>query len=48
MKTFKLLIILSFLAVLLTACGGKIVNKMSPPDDAPTCRIEAVDRVAQG
>ena len=44
MKTFKFLICVSVMTVLLTACGGKVPKNMSAPENAPTCKIEAVDR----
>jgi len=47
MKYFKLLICVFCLAILMTACGGKVRKKMSAPDEneIPTVKIETVDHV---
>ena len=43
MKRSKMMVCVICLAVLTTACSGKIRSKMSVPDQVPVVKIESVD-----
>ena len=47
MKYFKLLICVFCLAILITACGGKVRKNMGDPGEVPSVKIETVDQVMQ-
>jgi len=47
MKYFKLLLCVSCLALLISACEGPIRKHGKPPDEVPIGKIEIVDPIAR-